>query len=169
MQATFTFRRRFGFFILQAYVPTYMTVFIAWINFLMDPKELSTRATLGISAFLAITLQFGNIMKNQPPVSYVKALDVWMLGCISFLFVALTELAIVSYMVRSDKPNRRKQHTVDYGALERDASPAEPNEHENKCRVTPYCIDKACLFLFPPAFAAFNIFYWVYYGPRSGK
>ena len=46
----------------------------------MDPKELSTRATLGISAFLAITLQFGNILKNQPPVSYVKALDVWMLG-----------------------------------------------------------------------------------------
>lgn len=80
LRAEFVFKRRYGFFILQAYVPTYMTIFVAWINFWMDPKELSTRATLGISAFLAITLQFGNILKNQPPVSYVKALDVWMLG-----------------------------------------------------------------------------------------
>ncbi len=60
----------------------------------MDPKELSTRATLSISAFLAITLQFGNIIKNLPPVSYVKALDVWMLGCIMFLFLALAELGM---------------------------------------------------------------------------
>src|SRR5689334_10463024 len=46
-QAVFTFKRRSGFFILQAYVPTYMTIFVAWINFWMDPRDqLATRATL---------------------------------------------------------------------------------------------------------------------------
>ncbi len=44
----------------------------------MDPSELSTRATLSISAFLAISLQFGNIMKNEPRVSYIKALGMYM-------------------------------------------------------------------------------------------
>ena len=45
---------------MQAYVPTYMTIFVAWINFWMDPRDqLATRSTLAISAFLAITLQFG--------------------------------------------------------------------------------------------------------------
>lgn len=34
----------------------------------------------------------------------MKAMDVWMLGAISFLFGALAELAVISYMIRSDKP-----------------------------------------------------------------
>lgn len=93
---------------MQAYLPTYMTVFVAWINFWMDPKELATRATLAISAFLAMCLQLGNVQQNQPRVSYVKAMDVWMLGSISFLFTALIELAIISYMLRTDKQARRQ-------------------------------------------------------------
>lgn len=59
LMATFVFERRYGFFIWQAFIPSYMTIFVAWITFFMDPKELATRATLGISAFLAIMLQFG--------------------------------------------------------------------------------------------------------------
>jgi len=32
-------------------------------------------------------------------------MDVWMLGCIIFLFGALAELAVVSYIIRNDRPN----------------------------------------------------------------
>uniref|UniRef100_A0A915IJZ8 Uncharacterized protein n=1 Tax=Romanomermis culicivorax TaxID=13658 RepID=A0A915IJZ8_ROMCU len=100
LNATFVFKRRYGFFVLQAYTPTYMTIFVSWISFFMDPRQISARATLGISAFLAMTFQFGTILKNQPPVSYIKSVDFWMLFSIFIMFATLAELAIISYMLK---------------------------------------------------------------------
>lgn len=110
LQASFTFKRRYGFYILQAYVPTYLTIIVSWVGFCMEPKALPARTTVGVSSLLALTLQFGNIHKNLPRVSYVKAMDVWMLGCISFVFGTMIELAIVCYITRCQgtKNSRRR-------------------------------------------------------------
>uniref|UniRef100_A0A914HWQ0 Uncharacterized protein n=1 Tax=Globodera rostochiensis TaxID=31243 RepID=A0A914HWQ0_GLORO len=108
LQARFTFKRRYGFYILQAYVPTYLTIIVSWVAFCMEPKALPARTTVGVSSLLALTLQFGNIHKNLPRVSYVKAMDVWMLGCISFVFGTMIELAIVCYITRRQSMMRTR-------------------------------------------------------------
>ncbi|KAH7730517.1 CBN-MOD-1 protein [Aphelenchoides avenae] len=95
LQVNFTFKRRYGFYILQAYVPTYLTIIVSWVSFCMEPKALPARTTVGVSSLLALTFQFGNILKNLPRVSYVKAMDVWMLGCISFVFGTMIELYVL--------------------------------------------------------------------------
>jgi cation transporter family protein len=107
-QATFTFKRRYGFYILQAYVPTYLTIIVSWVSFCMEPKALPARTTVGVSSLLALTFQFGNILKNLPRVSYVKAMDVWMLGCISFVFGTMIELAIVCYITRCQSGQKKE-------------------------------------------------------------
>uniref|UniRef100_A0A915Q1Z7 Ligand-gated ion channel 50 n=1 Tax=Setaria digitata TaxID=48799 RepID=A0A915Q1Z7_9BILA len=108
LQVIFTFRRRYGFYILQAYIPTYLTIIVSWVGFCMEPKALPARTTVGVSSLLALTFQFGNILKNLPRVSYIKAMDVWMLGCISFVFGTIVELAFVCFMTRYFDAQLRK-------------------------------------------------------------
>ncbi|KAI6221132.1 Ligand-gated ion channel 50 [Aphelenchoides besseyi] len=103
----FVFKRRFGWYILQGFIPTYVTIFISWISFYLGTKAIPARTMLGVNSLLAMTFQFGNIIRNLPRVSYVKAIDVWMLSGMLFIFMSLLELAVIGFMSRNDGLPRR--------------------------------------------------------------
>ncbi|KAK6045957.1 Neurotransmitter-gated ion-channel ligand binding domain protein [Cooperia oncophora] len=67
------FERRFVWYFMQAYLPTYLTIFISWISFALGPRAIPARTMLGVNALLAMIFQFGNIMRNLPRVSYIKS------------------------------------------------------------------------------------------------
>uniref|UniRef100_A0A0K0D8R1 Neur_chan_memb domain-containing protein n=1 Tax=Angiostrongylus cantonensis TaxID=6313 RepID=A0A0K0D8R1_ANGCA len=74
----------------------------SWVSFALGPRAIPARTMLGVNALLAMIFQFGNIMRNLPRVSYIKAIDVWMLVSMTFIFCTLLELAIVGYKVRDE-------------------------------------------------------------------
>uniref|UniRef100_A0AC35U5P3 Fucosyltransferase n=1 Tax=Rhabditophanes sp. KR3021 TaxID=114890 RepID=A0AC35U5P3_9BILA len=103
LTVSFTFKRRYGWYLLQGYIPTYLTVFISWIPFYLSPSALAARTMISVNALLAMTFQFGNVIRNLPRVNYVKAIDVWFLSGIGFIFMTLLELAVVGFATRNDE------------------------------------------------------------------
>uniref|UniRef100_A0A183CB37 Neur_chan_LBD domain-containing protein n=1 Tax=Globodera pallida TaxID=36090 RepID=A0A183CB37_GLOPA len=96
------FRRAYGFYILQIYLPTYCMVLISWISFWLDRKSLPARVTLGVSSILALTMQYANIARSMPKVSYIKGVDWFMMGCVTYIFFSIVELAMVGILEKVD-------------------------------------------------------------------
>uniref|UniRef100_A0A915PIN5 Uncharacterized protein n=1 Tax=Setaria digitata TaxID=48799 RepID=A0A915PIN5_9BILA len=175
LHVNFTFERRCIWYFMQAYVPTYLTIFISWVSFSLGPRAIPARTMLGVNALLAMIFQFGNIMRNLPRVSYIKAIDIWMLVSMTFIFSSLIELAIVGSKVKNLESGQRprKLHCKNIEGVE--SSPKGVCEFEKRfmfpvegfelkwCQSrwkstswTPDHIDRLSSIIFPAFFACFN-------------
>ena len=79
-----------------------MLVIVSWVSFWLDPNAVPARVSLGVTTLLTMSTQTASINNSLPPVAYTKAIDVWSNICVSYVFLALLEYALVNYAARSD-------------------------------------------------------------------
>ncbi|XP_060828317.1 glutamate-gated chloride channel isoform X4 [Bombus pascuorum] len=96
------FKREFSYYLIQIYIPCCMLVIVSWVSFWLDQSAVPARVSLGVTTLLTMATQTSGINASLPPVSYTKAIDIWTGVCLTFVFGALLEFALVNYASRSD-------------------------------------------------------------------
>ena len=84
-----------GHYILQGFLPATILVVLSWLAFLIKSSNISDRLTLEITIILSTVVLLDNNNDKIVQVSYVKALDLFIIVCFGFIFVALLETMLV--------------------------------------------------------------------------
>ncbi|XP_052076655.1 glycine receptor subunit alpha-2-like [Mytilus californianus] len=164
--------RLYDYYLIQTYIPTTLIVILSWVSFWISIDATPARISLGLLTVLTMTTQNTGL----PKVSYFKAIDVWMVSCMFFVFAALIEFAYVNVLSRVQL--RRQTSVVDNG--DHDNTPStrksfpSKNDYRTGCRFN-ICfqnmanrekarnVDRISRFMFPLLFVLFNLFYWIIY------
>ncbi|VDM57058.1 unnamed protein product [Angiostrongylus costaricensis] len=77
-------KREFSYYLLQLYIPSFMLVAVSWVSFWLDKDSVPARVTLGVTTLLTMTTQASGVNANLPPVSYTKAIDIWIGVCLGY-------------------------------------------------------------------------------------
>ena len=112
LKAELQLTRKVGFYFLQVFIPGVLLVVLSWVSFWVDPNAVPARVSLGVTCVLTMTTQSSGIRQSLPPVSYVKAIDVWMFVCLLFVFAALLEFAYVNVLLRRKAPARHEAYEL---------------------------------------------------------
>ncbi|XP_061379708.1 glutamate-gated chloride channel isoform X6 [Danaus plexippus] len=185
------FKREFSYYLIQIYIPCCMLVIVSWVSFWLDQGAVPARVSLGVTTLLTMATQSSGINASLPPVSYTKAIDVWTGVCLTFVFGALLEFALVNYASRSDmhRENMKKTRREMEAAASMDAASDLLDTDSNttfammrQCEIHIKSKPKNCCRLwmskfptrskridvisritFPLVFALFNLAYWSTY------
>ncbi|XP_076308662.1 glycine receptor subunit alpha-2-like isoform X1 [Tachypleus tridentatus] len=99
IQVSFKLKRRLGYYMFHTYIPTCLIVIVSWISFWIRPEAVPARVTLCVTSLLTLSTQHAQSQKSLPPVSYIKAIDIFMSSCTVFVFASLMEYALVSILL----------------------------------------------------------------------
>lgn len=91
----------------------------------------------GILSVLSLSSECTSLASELPKVSYVKAIDIWLIACLLFGFASLVEYAVVQVMLNS--PKRIEAEKARIASKEKAAgkSPAARNNTVNGTGGTP--------------------------------
>ncbi|CAH1264590.1 GABRB3 [Branchiostoma lanceolatum] len=114
---SFQLYRQIFYFILQTYLPMILLVILSWVSFWVNHESVPARVTLGITTVLTMTTLTSAARSSLPKISYIKAIDVYMVMCFLFVFAALLEYAAVNFQsnqrARRERKKLRKQAKED--------------------------------------------------------
>ncbi|CAL1543438.1 unnamed protein product [Lymnaea stagnalis] len=103
----FQLQRNIGYFIFQTYLPSILIVMLSWVSFWINHEATSARVALGITTVLTMTTISNGVRSSLPRISYVKAIDIYLVMCFVFVFAALLEYAAVNYTYWGARAKRK--------------------------------------------------------------
>lgn len=103
-----------GYYLLDYFLPSMMIVAISWVSFWLQADQSAPRIMLGTSTMLTFITLASAQGKTLPKVSYIKASEIWFMGCTGFIFGSLVEFAFVNTIWRRKKDVELKKVNSKY-------------------------------------------------------
>ena len=95
LKATFTLKRRTTYFIFQHFIPSAFLVFLSWLSFWIDRHAVPARVSLVITCILSTMFLFGSVNNSLPRISYLKAVDYYLISSLTFIVCCMVEYVCV--------------------------------------------------------------------------
>ncbi|XP_066275253.1 glycine receptor subunit alpha-4-like [Branchiostoma lanceolatum] len=124
LEVNIRLRRVLSHYILANYLPSIVLVLAAFLQtwLPLTPATVSARVVLGTTAVLSMILQTGKATQ-MPWVKKPRAMDIWMLGCLSLVIAALLETVVAHYIstyiqekeqkeIRKEEQKRRRNPAI---------------------------------------------------------
>eukprot|EP00058_Branchiostoma_floridae_P021245 XP_002606735.1 hypothetical protein BRAFLDRAFT_226124 [Branchiostoma floridae] len=148
---SFQLYRQIFYFILQTYLPMILLVILSWVSFWVNHESVPARVTLGITTVLTMTTLTSAARSSLPKISYIKAIDVYMVMCFLFVFAALLEYAAVNFQsnqrARRERKKLRKQASEDKDkeVVSRDGNAGTANDSLRNSPSTNACTKRVSI------------------------
>ncbi|XP_064829291.1 LOW QUALITY PROTEIN: gamma-aminobutyric acid receptor subunit pi-like [Oncorhynchus masou masou] len=94
----FALRRNVLFFILETYAPSTLLVVLSWVSFWISQSSVPARTCIGVTTVLTMTTLMMGARTSLPNANCsIKAIDVYLGICFTFIFGALLEYACAHF------------------------------------------------------------------------
>ncbi|KFO54319.1 Gamma-aminobutyric acid receptor subunit pi, partial [Corvus brachyrhynchos] len=94
----FELKRNILYFILETYVPSILLVVLSWVSFWISQSSVPARICIGVTTVLTMTTLMMGARTSLPNANcFIKAIDVYLGICFSFIFGALLEYAVTHF------------------------------------------------------------------------
>ncbi|KFU91463.1 Gamma-aminobutyric acid receptor subunit pi, partial [Chaetura pelagica] len=94
----FELKRNILYFILETYVPSSLLVALSWVSFWISQSSVPARICIGVTTVLTMTTLMMGARTSLPNANCsIKAIDVYLGICFSFIFGALLEYAVAHF------------------------------------------------------------------------
>ncbi|EEZ99340.1 ligand-gated ion channel subunit precursor [Tribolium castaneum] len=172
----FRFERQIGHHLIQTFAPSSLVVVLSWFSFWLGLDAVPGRVTLLVTCLLTLVTMFTGLRTDIPAVAYVKALDLWMAGCMVSVFAALGEFVIVKVLDQKYQGLKKKQCEQ---AMEAAITPWRPKpsivnkrrasegvipmywkNKKGKEKILWHQVDRVSRVVFPGLFFIFCAIYW---------
>nr|XP_057943194.1 gamma-aminobutyric acid receptor subunit beta-2-like isoform X3 [Doryrhamphus excisus]XP_057943195.1 gamma-aminobutyric acid receptor subunit beta-2-like isoform X3 [Doryrhamphus excisus] len=128
LSLSFKLKRNIGYFILQTYMPSILITILSWVSFWINYDASAARVALGITTVLTMTTINTHLRETLPKIPYVKAIDMYLMGCFVFVFLALLEYALVNYIFFGKGPQRQKKAAEKTAIANNEKMRMDPNK-----------------------------------------
>lgn len=95
LRINFHLSRSNGYYFWNTYLPGGILVVMTWVNFWIPPWAYPARVTVCVTSFLSTLVVMSTAGNQLGRVSYVKAIDYFLIGNATFVMMILFEYVLV--------------------------------------------------------------------------
>ncbi|XP_063378304.1 glycine receptor subunit alpha-2-like isoform X2 [Cydia fagiglandana] len=133
-----TLSRELRGYLLESYLPSSLFVIISWGSFCVIPEIVPGRMVLLVTTLLSLVTMFDTVSTNSPDALELKCIEVWLISCTIFVFLALLEYFVVLFGIRYDKSWCRRRADMRRAASAAQLAPPPLHvNHSQRLSCTP--------------------------------